>query len=823
MRPAIKAALQASARAVVSGGALPAFAYEAESSAVFAAMDAAGATPNARRKITLNRMVQRLKACGAWSKLRGLWLLSADSQAQALVNFRNPGTNDLTVAGSPTFVLQRGMTFPAISAFLNTGITLGTLSQDNVSMGCYTSATFEVDAASFNMGTSDGSANAGLQLLSAADKTPSFGAMSAVTAGLVSDGGGMHAVNRLSAAEAQGWHMSRKTDTLASTSVPGGSISAPITIGKINGRTTPSAQRITAAFVGEGMTDQQMQILYAAVWDCCDKIRDGDIEVHEPGFAPAVVTADHIVYSLAPGALAYAIQCARDGESVVLVGGWRETQPGGMSAHGLGRTDYIAFSQLGGLAKTMTTKVRELFGRPNNASDFRPVDYTRMLRMMLDGARDGGLTIPIYLSGGVVSATKSGDKVTSITTRDGRTFVGKYFHDGGYEGDLLAVAGVSTVTGREAAGTGLEALSGYRGAQGNGKWSASPYVTPDVPGSGLLPGIYPANLKTLGQADEDIQSYNFRLTTTITNTRRLPLTTTPPANYDASQYEIHARWLASGQPTTFNDVILEFNLGSSSGQPANIFDLNNQGVGTTDWVGGAKANAYVYATTLAGREASWKAHEDYLRGFLYWLGYSGDSRIPTAFSSRMRTHGWDMYHYLDPHPNDQLHWPSQLYVREMRRMVGDFVFDANDTAMTDGTAPRSLKTIGVFSYPLDSHAVRRVVDTSQTPHGISTEGGFGTATGGTDQAYPFPYEAAVPKAADAANVSASFCVSATHAAFGSTRMELHSVMIGQAMAVASRLARTSGEAALQSVDYAALRTALLAVQDATPPNLKQVN
>jgi hypothetical protein len=254
---------------------------------------------------------------------------------------------------------------------------------------------------------------------------------------------------------------------------------------------------------------------------------------------------------------------------------------------------------------------------------------------------------------------------------------------------------------------------------------------------------------------------------------------------------------------------------------SNYYDINNTGGFSTDYIGGSVD--YAAATTYAQRETIWKAHEAHIRGLLYALTNESDTRVTAALKSAINTYGFAADHYLDPHPNDQLYWPTQLYVRSMRRLVGDLVWSANDLCATDGTTPRSTKTIATASYVCDLHHNQRFADNyTGSSWRIWNEGNVQAGNGGTDLISPIPLEIVLPKAAEVTNLGVGFAVSSTALAFGAIRMELSSMQIAESLAYVCKQAIDSN-IDMQSVDYSALRTAILAAPDGTPPVLPQVN
>lgn len=543
------------------------------------------------------------------------------------------------------------------------------------------------------------------------------------------------------------------------------------------------------------------------------------------------VVADVVVYGATPGGITAAYEAKRQGRSVIIVGGWREKHLGGMMSGGLGGTDVVNGAAIGGLTRDIFRRIRTAQGAGFDGTSwvFEPRFASQVFAEML--AEQDIDFVP--MTGGIVSCAKSGARIQSITTADGATYTGRVFVDASYEGDLLAMAGVSYNIGREASATG-ESLNGYRGVQTSSKsdghqfalgstfYNISPYLTEGDAGSGLLPGLVVHPVSANGAANDRVQAYNFRMVMTNSASRRVDLPSTPPAGYNPQNFELLFRFLAAltadgkvyGTHYTMSDLFL-FNIIG-----ANMFDVNNKGGFSTDLIGGS--HAYPEAS-YAARETIWKAHETHCRGLWYALQYADDARVPAALRTAARTYGLDINHYLDPYPGDEQHWMTNLYVREARRMQSAIVWRGADVAAANGTIPRSTKTISTISYQTDSHHVQRLADTSTGTPRVWNEGNFQVDTGGADFLAPIPYDLVVPVESECDNLLVTFCVSSTHQAFGVIRMEFTHMQIGQSCGMAAAIA-CEDDIAVQDVDYEGdLRPRLLATPEPTPPVLPQVN
>lgn len=375
----------------------------------------------------------------------------------------------------------------------------------------------------------------------------------------------------------------------------------------------------------------------------------------------------------------------------------------------------------------------------------------------------------------------------------GRSFAGKVFVDATYEGDLMALAGVSYIVGREPNSQYDEAMNGIRlMAPIRG---VDPFVVPGDSSSGTLPGgVLPRPPGESGQGDRRTQAYNFRLTLTDVKENQVPIT--KPEKYDPALYELLARQIAASRPVKVDRVLLRL-----TPMPNRKTDMNNAGPFSSDFVGMSEGWAEGdYAT----RERIWSAHKNYVQGLLWFLG--NDPRVPQPVRDEMLRWGLAKDEFTRSG-----HWPPQLYVREARRMVSDYV-------MTDRDARRLRRAddpVALATYPIDSHQVSRFVDAQGR---LCLEGGSYLALKGP---MPISYRAIVPRRGEASNLLVPVCLSASHSAYGSIRMEPVYMMLGQSAATAACLAAETG-VAVQDLDYPTLRNRLLADRqilqlDQTPP------
>jgi hypothetical protein len=834
---------------------LPAFTFATETNTLIAARTAAGTTPNARRQYTLDRMVKRLKAQGIFSKLTALWVIG-EGDAASRINLVNPGTYNLTVNGAPTFTSNVGWSFATISDFFDTGIVANATSTNNISMGYFGKA---ASTTSYDMGAQ--ATGVAIYLKNNTVQAALNGALANPLGGASGwwDGLGMVAVSRTASTGYTGYHCGiAVTATVDASTAPTSTLT--LTVGKVNGQTAANCKRvIQGAFVGQGLTSTEMEQLHAIVQTAIDSIEYGDLAIYEAGYAPsAPAKFDLIVYGATFAGVTAAHRAAQLGLNVAIVGGWRERSIGGMTSGGLGLVDYDVSGAIGGVTYDVVKAARTVdasaltrnttVGSGPTHLLAQPRSFKGAMHSLLDASRTTGLgylqngqNVPIFWSNGVATATKTGATITGMTTVDGRTFTADYFIDTSEEFDLGYCAGLSNIIGREAASSGSEVLNGYRGATkstgSNGTQIenasslrlaiSNAYVTPGDSASGLIYGLVAKPTKNIGDADNSVMSYTFRQTHNNNQARRVNFSATPPPGYLASKYELFARAMAD-YPTAAIATIMKL-----SQLPNTTTDTNNTGGISFNLVGSglsytACESAGTRAQVYAAREVVQKDIESWVRGLIYFILYSGDSRIPAGIVTSLQAYGWDSRHYLDPHPNDTLYWPTRLYVREHRRMIGDFILDANDVTKTDATTPRSVKTVSTISYRFDSHPhIRFADDTSST---IFCEGSIdiaqsasGGSANGTDGITPVPYEAYLSKAAEATNFAATFAMSSTHIAMTAARMELTTAQAAESLAYAVNIAKANSKQALKDVDYPTLRTAILAAPTSFPASLQQIN
>lgn len=519
-------------------------------------------------------------------------------------------------------------------------------------------------------------------------------------------------------------------------------------------------------------------------------------------------TFDLCIYGGNAAGIAAAYSAAEMGLKVAVVE--YTSHPGGMSAAGLGHTDQSDFAQLGGVSGWFYDQIKKHYQENEYVSRYlggkakrhephvaeniflnmikekNIAFFTahRLNRVTMDGKRIK-TAIFDYAPPGI-----DGVPPAKAAKTDDLEIEAGYFMDASYEGDLLAAAGVSYTVGRESRDTYGESYAGSRLTK---ELDIDAYKIPGKPESGLLPLLQPYDGKKDGEADYTTQAYNFRMCLTDRE-NQVPIQ--PPANYDPAAYELFGRWIElwekqnkpmlpeqyhEQQNPYFHPRLLKF-----SPIPNGKVDLNNAEGGSTDMVGYSRDWP---EGSWEVRSKLWQQHVDYTKGLLYFL--RTDPRVRPETRAELARWGLPTDEFKDTN-----HWPFQLYVREARRMKGEFIMTQsvcqNDT-VTD--------SIGLGSYPLDSHNCRRLAKDGK----VCFEGSFWDIP--QRPHYRISMRSLLPLKKECENLTVPVCVSASHVAYASLRMEPIMMIMGEAAAVISALAAEKN-AAVQDIEYDAVRTVL---------------
>jgi hypothetical protein len=476
---------------------------------------------------------------------------------------------------------------------------------------------------------------------------------------------------------------------------------------------------------------------------------------------------------------------------------------GGMTSGGLTATDVGKPTSIGGMAI-------EYYERLGKKVDFSPTlaeeTYLKMLA-------EAGVTV--IRNGFLESVVLKDGKLVSATMLTGEVIQAKVFVDSTYEGDLFAAAGVSYRVGREPRSGFGESIAGrwqqlsWRGVYQFCGLTIDPYVKAGNPESGLLPEIGNEAAGKPGDGDNQVQAYNFRM---FLSNRDGKIPFPKPAGYDADRYRLLARFMESEGV----DWKLNYTVGKKADGPVQMRngDSNNAGSFSSDLVGGnyrwpdgtyepgsfAEMPAPRRGLPMSLRdlyelrEKIFQDHVTYQQGLMYFL--ANDERVPASLRERVNHFG------LDPNEfKTSGYWPHHLYVREGRRMVSDYVMTQANCELKN----RVEDSIGLASYPMDSHFCQRVVVKEEGQVTVRNEGGLSQPCAG---AYGVSYRSIVPKKSECANLLVPVCLSATHIAYGSIRMEPVFMILGQSAGTAASLAVDMG-VAVQDVPYSELKSILL--------------
>jgi hypothetical protein len=521
---------------------------------------------------------------------------------------------------------------------------------------------------------------------------------------------------------------------------------------------------------------------------------------------------DLVVYGGTSAGVSAAIQASRMGRSVVLIEPTRRI--GGLTTGGLGQTDIGNKQAIGGIAREFYQNVKKYYQQPENwkwqkAEEYRDGGQTRtdsgedamwtfepsaalkIFHRMLEQEKNITLVYNQRLDRQKGVRKKRG-VISSISMESGISYSGKVYMDATYEGDLMAAAGVSYMVGRESNKKYGETLNGVHTADSartmtnrlsrnsinhNFVHGVDPYREKGNPASGLLPFINPKGPGKEGSANKGVQAYCFRMCLTDHPENRIPFE--KPEAYSELDYELLLRNYESGEkgfPWINSDM------------PNRKTDTNNRLGFSTDFIG----QNYDYPeASYSERQVITERHRTYQKGLMWTLAYH--PRMPVHIRNEVSRWGMCKDEFTGGKG-----WQEQLYVREARRMISDYVMTQyNCEGLTAASDP-----VGLAAYGMDSHHVQRYV----TIEGfVKNEGNVEAPVRGP---YPISYRAIVPKEKQCKNLLVPVCLSASHIAFGSIRMEPVFMVLGQSAAIAASIAMEK-EIPVQQVNYDELKKALL--------------
>lgn len=511
--------------------------------------------------------------------------------------------------------------------------------------------------------------------------------------------------------------------------------------------------------------------------------------------------ADVVVYGGTSSAVTTAVQVARMGKSVIIVS--PDKHLGGLSSSGLGYTDTGNKEVIGGIAREFYQLVYQHYQKPDSWKWQKQSEYGNKGQgsPAIDGEKRtmwifephvaeaafekmiNENNIVVYRDEWLNRETgvlKENGKIISIRTLSGKLFKSKIFVDATYEGDLMAASGVSYIAGREANSVYGEEWNGIQtGVRHHGhyfKKDIDPYIVPGDTSSGLLPGISDREPGIKGDGDNRIQAYCFRTCLTKDLENRVPFSM--PSGYDSTQYELLIRVFNTGWRETFNkfDII-----------PNNKTDVNNHGPFSFDYIG---MNYDYPDASYERRKEIISEHKNYQQGLLYFIANS--KRVPREIREEMNKWGYAKDEFAD-----NGNWPYNIYVREARRMIGEDVMTENEVL---GKKPVS-DPIGMGSYTLDSHNVQRYVKPDRF---VQNEGDIGVSP---EKPYQICLGSVLPKKEECSNLLVPVCISSSHIAFGSIRMEPVFMILGQSAGTIAVLALEKNEN-IQDISYEEIKRKL---------------
>ena len=510
---------------------------------------------------------------------------------------------------------------------------------------------------------------------------------------------------------------------------------------------------------------------------------------------------DLVVYGGTSAGVIAAVQARRMGKSVALV--CPEKHLGGLSSNGLGYTDTGDKSVIGGLAREFYHRVYLHYQKPEawrwqkreeygNKGQGIPAIDGEMRTMWIfephvaEGIFEGFIKenqIPVFRDQWLnrkSGVTVENRRIKSIKTLKGITFTAKMFIDASYEGDLMAAARVSYTVGREGTDVYQEKWAGVQAGVRHHRhhFGVLKQGIPARDSKGkLLPYVSAEPIAEQGSGDKKVQAYCYRLCMTTSPENRIPFP--KPKNYKADTYLLLLKLYESGWNETFDKF---------DDIPNHKTDTNNHGPFSSDFIG----MSYDYPeASYEKRKQILKAHEDYQKGWLYFL--TNDPRVPASVQKKAREYGLPKDEF-----QDNGGWPHQIYVREARRMVGSYVMTEHELLKERPTP----NPVGMGSYGIDSHNVQRYI----TPGGVvDNEGDIGVSTKGP---YQISYGSLLPKKNEIENLAVPVACSSSHVAYGSIRMEPVFMILGQSAATAACLS-IDKECALQDLEYGVLNDQLV--------------
>jgi hypothetical protein len=505
-------------------------------------------------------------------------------------------------------------------------------------------------------------------------------------------------------------------------------------------------------------------------------------------------SSDVVIYGGTAGGVMAALAAAGEGASVTLLEPGNHL--GGMVSGGLGRTDMDRQQHLvGGLAREFFQRVGRHYGQ-DLSWFFEPGVAERTLRDWLAGTK-----VQVIYDSSLASVRKDRNRITELLTRGGKSFSARVFVDATYEGDLLKAAGVSWAIGREGRSKYHESFAGRQELLPGNHQLRVP-TSPFDDNGNLVPYVHPEqDLVPVGEGDGRVMGYGYRLCLTNDPNNRVPIE--KPDGYDPARFGLVRNYVKA-----LGDKISVRDFAGISKMPGNKTDLNAATV-STNLLGAGKA--YIEAD-YETRKKILEEHRSWAHGLLYYL--ANDPEVPESFRREIGQWGLAKDEFTDTG-----HWPQQLYIRDSRRMLGEYVLTQDDLQKNI----TKYDSIGMAAYNVDIREVQWIAKTvTRFPKAVKEvlmEGYLSMPI----EPWEIPYRSLLPKWSECSNLLVPLAISASHVANASFRMEPQYMITGQSAGVAAALAARS-DVAVHLVDIRLLQKRLrqqkqvLTLAEAVPSN-----
>jgi hypothetical protein len=497
---------------------------------------------------------------------------------------------------------------------------------------------------------------------------------------------------------------------------------------------------------------------------------------------------DVVVYGATPAGVLAAVAASREGATTAIVEPMEIV--GGIMSSGLSFSDsnQMARECLRGLFEEFHLRVAKHYASQGITLPYRVEEKDQSHwtyephvaeKVFEDLLRESNVTV--FLGHDIDAVEKDGPRITRLATTGGEMITGRVFIDASYEGDLMARAGVRYRVGREGRAEYGESLAGKQYPKA--KVPVSPFAADGI----LLPLLTGSDAGDADAGDEKIMTYSFRMCFATDPNAAVPITR--PDDYDQARYELFRRQFAADPKAQFPIDLYPI--------PGGKLDGNN-GIGRQISLGLVGASWEWPEATPGRRKEVWQAHKSYTHGLLWFL--ANDAGVPAPIRKRAKTLGLAKDEFVKFN-----HWPPVLYVREGRRMIGELVLTQADI-LEAITKP---DPVGVGSFPIDSHDCQRV---PAKGGGFINEGTIFPArlkSRAIGQPHHVPYRSLLPKQEECDNLLVPVCLSATHVAFSSVRVEPTWMVLGQSSGIAAAIIARA-DIPSQKLPYETLKQRLVA-------------